>query len=140
MFTHIMVPYYLPEKHKWAKSIKVAGDLARHYGARITLVSIGHGAGSGLSKPAEEHARLLEAYAAQIAQAEGVTVQSQAYDVMELGGEVDHKLIEAVGEIGADLVVMATHKPGWIEYLFSSHGGRMAARAKVSVFVVRDDD
>ena len=139
MFTHIMVPYNLAEKHKWAKSIKVAGDLARHYGAKVTLVSIGHGAGGGLPKPAEDHARLLEAYAAQIAQVEGVTVQSQAYDVMDPSGEVDHKLIEAIDDIGADLVVMATHKPGWIEYLFSSHGGRMASRAPVSVFVVRDD-
>ena len=39
--------------------------------------------------------------------------------------------------VGADLVIMASHVPGMLEHIFSSHGGYIAQHAKVSVFVVR---
>ena len=46
-------------------------------------------------------------------------------------------LRKAIEEVGADLVVMATHIPGAAEHLFASHGGSVAAHAKISVFLVR---
>ena len=47
------------------------------------------------------------------------------------------KLLDAVNETGADLVVMASHVPGVLEHIFSSNAGYVARHAKVSVFVVR---
>jgi nucleotide-binding universal stress UspA family protein len=45
--------------------------------------------------------------------------------------------MKAIDKIGADLVVMASHKPGFLEHIFSSHGGYIAQHATCSVFVVR---
>lgn len=138
MFDHIMVPYDLSAKETLAKAVKVAGDLARHYDARLTLVSVAGGANNFISRSSGEYARQLEAHAAQLQQVEKVAIGSKVYESSDPKADVDHTLIEAIDDLKIDLVVMATHKPGWIEYLVNSHGGRMARHAGVSVFVVRD--
>jgi len=51
--------------------------------------------------------------------------------------ETTAELMKAIDKIGADLVIMASHEPGFFEHIFSSHGGYIAQHAKCSVFVVR---
>jgi len=138
MFQHILVPIDLAYKEQWTRAIAVAADQARHYGATITLVSVTGGIQGKVSHSSERYAGLLAEFAAEIADQQGVEVHSRVYDVPDPSVEVDAKLLEVIAEIGADLVVMATHQPGWLEYLVNSHGGRLASHAPVSVFVVRD--
>lgn len=138
MFKHIMVPFDLSAKENWAKAIKVAADIARQQGSRMTLVSVGGGINGQVSHSIGEYRRLLAAHATEVEAAEGIDVDSRVYDVADPSVEVDRKLVEAIDDIGADLVVMASHQPGWVEYLINSHAGRLAAHAPVSVFVVRD--
>ena len=40
---------------------------------------------------------------------------------------------------GADLVVMQSHVPGLMDYIWPSNGGKVAGHAKCSVLVVRGD-
>lgn len=138
MFTHIMVPVDLAEKQTCARAIRVACDLAGVYDARLTLVSVSGGLQGKVSHSSDEYGRRLALYADEIASACGRDVGSRNYGVPDPSVEVDHKLIEAIGDLRADLVVMASHQPGWVEYIISSHGGRMARHAPISVFVVRD--
>ena len=140
MYTHILVPVDLAEKDKQASALKVAADLSKHYDARLTLVSVTGGLQAEVSHSKDKYAGLLAEFAAELAEAEGIKVQSQVYDTPDPGVEVDRKLLLAIEEIGVDLVVMASHRPGWTEYLFNSHGGRLASHAPVSVFLVRDPD
>lgn len=138
MFTHIMVPVDLAEKEDWAQAIGVACDLAQFYDAALTLVSVSGGLQGKVSHSGEEYGRRLALFADEIAAERGIEVGSRNYPVPDPSVEVDQKLIEAIGDLGIDLVVMATHQPGWIEYLINSHGGRMARHAPISVFVVRE--
>ena len=50
---------------------------------------------------------------------------------------MDRVLMKAVADTNADLVVMASHAPGLMDYVFSTHAGHMAIHSKASVFVVR---
>jgi len=43
----------------------------------------------------------------------------------------------AAKEAGCDLVVMASHVPGFREHILSSNAGYVASHAPISVFVVR---
>ena len=43
----------------------------------------------------------------------------------------------AIEETESDLVVVASHIPGFPEYLFASNAGYLAMHATVSVFVIR---
>ena len=51
--------------------------------------------------------------------------------------ELDKKLLAAVEDTGADLVVMASHIPNITDYIWASHGGTVAAHSKASVMLVR---
>ncbi len=140
MYTHILVPVDLAEKNTLGTALKVATDLSKHYGARMTFVGVSGGLQAEVSHSREKYAGMLADFAAGVAAENGVDVQSRVYDTPDPGVEVDRKLLLAIEETGADLVVMASHRPGWTEYLFNSHGGRLASHAPVSVFLVRDPD
>ena len=51
--------------------------------------------------------------------------------------DLDPALIKAAEEIGADLIVMASHIPNLMDYVWPSNGGTIAGHSKASVFVVR---
>lgn len=138
MFRHIMVPVDLAEKDKLDTAIRVAVEQAGFYGARITFVSVCGGLSAKVSHNPQRYAARLAEFAAPIAAAHGVEIDTRIYDVPDPSVEVDAKLLEAIGDLGADLAVMGTHQPGWIEYIINSHGGRLAAHAPISVLVVRD--
>ena len=140
MFKHIMVPVDLAEKDALHKAVWVAADLARHYGARMNLVSISGGLQGNVSHSHEEYGRRLALYAEEIANANKIKVGSMNYSVPDPSVEVDQKLMQLIEELNADLVVMASHQPRWIDYIINSHGGRLASHAPISVFVVRGDD
>ncbi|MGB5558933.1 MAG: universal stress protein [Paracoccaceae bacterium] len=53
-------------------------------------------------------------------------------------GAIHEEVLAAIGKIGADLVVMASHAPDKIrEFLVGSHADRVVRRSPVSVLVVR---
>ncbi|SLN51253.1 Universal stress protein F [Roseivivax jejudonensis] len=53
-------------------------------------------------------------------------------------GNITQRVIEAVEETGADLVVMASHDPDFAQnFLVGSHAGKVVRRSPVSVLVVR---
>ena len=138
MFTHIMVPVDLAEKAIQGAALRVAADQARLYDARITLISVTGGLQAKVSHSAARYEKLLRDFADHAGKRHGVAFDTRVYDVPDPSVEVDRVLIEAIGALDIDLVVMATHQPGWVEYFVNSHGGRIAAHAPVSVFVVRE--
>lgn len=138
MYKHIMVPVDLAEKGRLQKAVRVAVDLAQHFSAGMTLVSVSGGLQGKVSHSHAEYGRRLALYADELAAEHEIAVGSVNYGVPDPSVEVDQKLIEAIGDLGADLVVMASHQPGWVEYFVNSHGGKLASHAKISVFVVRE--
>jgi len=133
-----MVPVDLAEKASLTKAVEVAAGLARLYKARITLVSVSGGLQAKVSHSHEEYGRLLSLFADEIAQAHGIEVASINYSVPDPSVEVDQQLMRAIDDLDVDLAVMASHQPGWVEYVVNSHGGKLARHAPISVFVVRD--
>jgi len=88
----------------------------------------------------EEYGKHLRAFADEQAKAHGIGVATRAVVSHDPAANLDRDLLAAVDDIGADLVVMASHAPGAVDrfwHLWPSHGGAMATHAKASVFVVR---
>jgi nucleotide-binding universal stress UspA family protein len=85
----------------------------------------------------EEYERKLEAFAADQARAHGHRTHAKLKVSPDPAVELDTKLEDALDEVGADLVVMATHIPGLAEYIWPSHGGKLASHTEASVFLVR---
>lgn len=137
MFKQIMVPVDLVHKDKLQKALDVAGDLAKRHGATIHVVSVGGDLPSKLGHTPAEFSTTLDGFASDLKAQYDVTVTPHPVMSNDPAVETTARLMETIDEIGADLVIMASHQPGMLEHIFASHGGYIAQHAKVSVFVVR---
>jgi nucleotide-binding universal stress UspA family protein len=52
-------------------------------------------------------------------------------------GGIYHEILEEASEIGADLIVMTSHRPSMQSYFLGSNAGHVVRYAKCSVLVVR---
>lgn len=137
MYREIMVPVDLAHEETLARALEVAADLARHWGARITYVGVTSPVPGALAHNPGEFARKLTDFAT--AQGARLDVETRAHPAIahDPATEVDDALMQAIDETGADLVVMQSHVPGLLDYVWPSNGGKLAGHAKASVLVVR---
>lgn len=137
VFSRIMAPVDLAHVEKLGRALECAADLAKHYGLPVTYVGITAAAPSKVAHNPEEFARRLAAFAGSQAEKYGIEAVSHAVVAHDPATEIDHTLMKAINDTGADLVVMASHVPNVIDHIWPSHGGKLAEHAKCSVMVVR---
>jgi nucleotide-binding universal stress UspA family protein len=138
MFTRIMVPVDLQHVPQLRKALKVAADMAKHHDLPVTYVAVTAAAPGPVAHSPEEFERKLEAFGQEQATANGIHADTRTVVSHDPTTDVDDALLKAVGETGADVVVMASHVPGLADYVWPSNGGKIAAHADASVFVVRN--
>ena len=137
MYNKIMVPVDLTHIERLEKALETGADLATHYKMPVCYV----GVTSALPGPAghnpKEYERHLQDFAAGESAHRGMEVEAKAYVSHDPAIDLDKTLMTAIHELGADLVVMASHVPGVPEHVFASNAGYLAQHADVSVMVVR---
>ncbi len=138
MYERILAPVDLAHPDRIEKALKSAADLASHYGAELVLVGITGTEPSSVAHNPEEFASKLAAFADAASARLGHAMRSETVRVHDLTANLDGAISRKAAEIGADLIVMASHKPGVSEYIFGSNAGHVAQHAPISVFVVRD--
>lgn len=139
MFKHIMAPVDLAHLDRLGRALNVTVEEARHWKAPVTFVSISAAAPSALAHTPHEFAKKLEEFAAGMATEHGIDARAHPIIGHDPVTDVDDMLLKAIGEIGADLVVMGSHKPGASEYIWPSNGGKVASHAAASVMLVRGE-
>ncbi len=137
MYRKIVVPVALAHTELVGKALATAADLARHYDATLHMVGVTSPAADEVSHNAEEFDQKLQQFAKAQGDTHGVTFNAHTIVTNDPATELDHRLDEYIHEIGADLVVMASHIPGFRDYVFSSNAGYLASHTDISVFVVR---
>lgn len=137
MYRKVIFPVDLSHIDQLTKALTTAGDLARHYGAEICYVGVtGEAPGPGAKTPAD-YADKLAAFADSQSQQHRVTATSKACVSHDPSVDTDKTLLRAISDLGGDLVVMQTHAPNALDYIWSGHGDTIAAHANISVFLVR---
>ncbi|MBE1285866.1 MAG: universal stress protein [Rhodobacteraceae bacterium] len=137
MFSHIMVPVDLHMTEPVSKALDVAVDMARTYGARVTLVNVTGDMVTAAPHGEAQAADALGQVAERLADKAGIAVHTKVVFSHDVPAEVNAILRETAETLGADLVVVGSHAPRFMDYLFSSHAGSLASHSSVSVFVVR---
>ena len=140
MYKKIAVPVDLAHTNKLGKAIDVAADVAKLYGADVTYIGVTAATPGPEGHTPQEFEKNLQQFADEQGKAHGQKVAAHAVVSHDPATDLDKSLLKAVEEIGADLVVMASHEPGFVDqfwHIWPSHGGAMAKQAKASVFVVR---
>ncbi|MEQ9608917.1 MAG: universal stress protein [Kiloniellaceae bacterium] len=137
MYRKIMVPVDLSHREKLEKAVATAADLAKHYEVPLQMVAVTASAPGSVAHNPKEFAAKLAEYAAAEGSKYGVDIGAHAVTSPDPAIDLDDKLGREAHDIGADLIVMASHVPGFAEHLFSSNAGYLASHTDISVFVVR---
>lgn len=137
MFKKIMVPVDLVHMESNEKAISIAIDISNIYEASIVLVGITGEAPGPVARTPKEYTEKLQVIAAALAAKVGHGVAAHAIVSHDPAVEIDKLLAEAVTDLGADLVVVASHVPTFLSILDHAHGSRLASHTTASVFVVR---
>lgn len=137
MFHNIVVPVDLAHAESLEKALAVSADLAKHYGARVTYVSVTSAAPGKVAHTPEEFGEKLARFAAAQAETRGIEAGSHPEISHDPAIDLDKTLLKAAEALEADLIVMASHVPGLADYLWPSNGGTVAGHARASVMVVR---
>lgn len=137
MTKSILVPIELAHTNALENAVLEAGKLAKSRNASLTMIGVTGSAPSDAAHNPEEFEEKLSAYAQDISQRLGHPVKSKVLIDNDVSADLGKVLIREAEDSGVDLIVMASHVPGFIEHVFSSNAGYVASHAKCSVYIVR---
>lgn len=140
MFKKILVPVDPAEPAFAEDALKKAAQICRDYGASLHLLAVCPEIQSFVAnqlpegfqdREVSETRGMLSGLEGRLGLADGST----STEVRT--GSVYHEVIEAAGEVGADLIVMTSHKPGLSTYFVGSNAAHIVRHAPCSVMVLR---
>jgi len=139
MYNKIMVPVDLEHVEKLEKALQTASELAKSYDVPVCYVAVTGGVPNRVAPSPEKFEVELNMFAREQADKYGVETECKSVHSTDVAVELDDKLLEAIEDVGADLVVMASHIPGVADklHLISSNAAYMVKHSDVSILVVR---
>lgn len=139
MFKSVIVPLDLEEPSSWSKALPVAVDMAKVKDASLTLGTIipnwdaareAQWSPLGLPRMIRDAELRLRRIAAGC--------ELDQYGVSVGNGAIGPGILDLAEQSGADLIVLASHRPGLKDYLIGANALHVVRHAKCSVFVVRE--
>jgi len=138
MFKSILVPIDLSDPDYYKSAIATASEMAKRDNADLHIVTV-LPVISGMvasSIPADLEAKITEEAKEEMEKLAAETGLSKAKAAVR-HGSVYHEVLDEADRVGADLIVMGSHRPGMATYLIGSNAARIVRHAKCSVLVLR---
>ena len=140
MFKHILVPVDLAETELAKSAIDAAIGMARQSGGTVRLVNVLPMTPVMLAEYVppdfEAQQKSVSEEALAIIAKECALDAGKVTSVVRQGG-IYHEVLEEAKAIGADLIVMSSHRPAMRTYFLGSNAGHVVRYAKCSVLVLR---
>ena len=140
MFRTILVPVDVDDAETSRPALERAIALAEASGGTIRLIYVRSLVPVSFMEFVPPHfdtAQQDEASKRLAAMAEGVRLpKDRVSSVVTMGG-VYHDVLQEADKIGADLIVVGSHRPTMATYLIGSNAATIVRHAKCSVLVVR---
>lgn len=136
MYKNILIPVDLADVEKGKATLDIAKRIGQE-DCKITLLNVVEDIPSfvavelptGMVDKARDRAReMLD---------EVATTSSQAVEVDVRTGHANSAILDAAEDVGADLIIIGSHRPGLQDYLLGSTAGRVVRHSTCSVLVVR---
>ena len=142
MYKTILLPVDVNESVSQAKAVETAVGLAELFAAHLHVLSIVPDMGMSVvssffpedyeQKATEAARQALHAFTAEHIP-DSLPVQH-----IVAHGTVYHEILHYAAEQGADLIVMASHRPAIEDYLIGPNAAQVVRHARCSVMVVRN--
>lgn len=141
MYRNILISVDLAHAGHDLPALEAGIEYARAFGARLNLITVVPDYGSALVGgffPEDYEGRSLAAAqeALHAFRTEHVPAEIPVRHIVGHGSPY-REILRYAGEIGADLIVMSSHRPTTGDYLLGPNAARVARHATTSVLVVR---
>ena len=141
MYKHILVPVDIADPELAKPALSTAAGMARGAGGTVRLIHVVPLTSGMLVEyvPADfeaEQRKAAETALADIARNAGLDAAHVSSTVRQ--GGIYHEVLEEAKAIGADLIVMSSHRPAMRTYFLGSNAGHIVRYAPCSVLVVRE--
>ena len=137
MYSKLIIPVDLKHVDQMDKALSVSAEIGKLFGATLHIVGVTSTAPSETARTPDTFNEKLTAYANVKSEAFGAIFEAHTEVSHDPSVDLDDVLQKAAKTIGADLIVMASHIPGFAEHFVSSNAGYVASHSPISVFVVR---
>lgn len=140
MFKKVLFPVDIDQDSSLA-ALSAAGEIARRFDGNLTLLNV------QTPMPSMVSAYLPEGYPKESVKAIKDRLKT-AIDENRLGagtevvvrhGSPHHAILEYAEAEGIDLIIIASHNPGLVDYLLGSTAGQVVRHAQCSVLVLRSE-
>ncbi|MEL7257814.1 MAG: universal stress protein, partial [Pseudomonadota bacterium] len=133
MIKKIMVPVDLAHKDDLKNAISQAGQISKLNSATIHLVGVTSSAPTEVAKTPEAYDEKLKAFAKEVTEQTGCPVETLSLVDVDVSADLGHVILDKSDELKVDLIVMASHVPGFVELGMAANAGSVARPAKGSV-------
>ena len=134
MYKTILVPIDLSHPEQGSKTLGIARQIG---GVESRIVAFFVTADVPGFVTVELPKGLLEKNLTKVRAELGALAEKAAAETAIRSGHPSTKILEYAEEIGADLIVMASHRPGLKDYFLGSTAARVVRHASCAVFVDR---
>lgn len=142
MFKRILLPLDLSEESSWRKALPAAIELCRDRSAELHVLTVVPDFGMtvvGQFFPEDFEKNMAETVSEQLETFVGDRVPGDIKAQHLVGeGTVYEVVLQTARKIGADLIVVAAHRPALKDYLLGPNAARIVRHADCSVLVVRE--
>ena len=140
MYKHILVPVDLSDPNLAKPAVATAVEMAKSAGGSVRLINVLPMTPVMLAEyvPPDfdvQQRKSSEEALAIVARECGLDPARVSFTVRQ--GGIYHEVLEEANAIGADLIVMSSHRPAMRSYFLGSNAGHVVRYAKCSVLVVR---
>jgi len=142
MFKHVLLTVDLNEESSWTKALPVAVQCCRSFAAGLHVMTVVPELGSNVVAqyfPEGFEKKMMRETEKQLAEFVGRQVPKDitAHSAVR-HGTIYEEVLRTADEVGADLIVIASHRPALRDYLIGPNAARVVRHANVSVLVVRE--
>jgi nucleotide-binding universal stress UspA family protein len=139
MIKAIVVPIDIAEKEAGIAALELARDLAKTLGGKLILLNVVERVPGYVAAqlPTGFHEEVLSDAAARLNEIAGKHGLAETAEVIVREGRPSTEILEYAKEIGADMIVIASHDPGLVDYFLGSVAARVVRHAHCSVLVAR---
>ena len=141
MYKDILLAVDIADPSDQMKAVRTAAEYASKFGSRLHVISVVPDYGMSIVGgyfPAGHEEKVMEGAREKLHAFTGEHIPSDVEVQHVVGhGTIYREILRAAEEIGADLIVMATHRPELADYLLGPNAERVVRHANCSVLAVR---
>lgn len=141
MYKHILVPVDVGEAGSWEKAFETTRKLADTFSAQVTVMTVIPDLRTGAVAqyfPADYEKAAIAEETEELKSIIGKVPTLKDAGVRVSFGTIYSEILDTAEELGCDLIVMASHRPGLEQFLLGPNAAKVVRHARCSVFVVRD--